>query len=202
MLQARTLHTEQLKLLGELAEQARGTDAVVTRIDEKLLEVALGKTLGDRDKTGEDARSIATEVAALINADGPSLAPSSAESREVAITDPEAHARAQERFSVLPSGNLESAIEDLESLTPKGLAALREYAQDEIKYQGTNYAVGLTPRGDDRRELLRRDLIEPEEYGLAELTPRGRDAAAALLADEDAPSDLAARLVAVRGDIG
>ncbi len=210
MLQSRALHADQLQLLGEMGERARGTDATVTRIDERLLEVALGKTLGERDKTGADARSIAMEVTALLNAeeDAPSLRRArmpreTRAPRALEMQDADANRRARERLEAFPDENVEAAIATLEALSPDALAALTRWGRDEIQYAGTNYLTGLGVSDGPRREVLDAGLVCPRgpSSGLYVLTDRGRDAASVLIAPGDPPPDLAEAIYRLRSNV-
>jgi hypothetical protein len=195
MLQSRALHDEQLRLLGEMGERARGTDLTVTRIDERLLEVALGKTLGERDKTGVDAKSIAMEVAGLMNAAAPASPVGEADSIEprVQILDPVLHQQAQERFAQFPGGELVATLDALKALSPEARAALVAWARDEMKYEGTTFATGLMMAGADRQEVLESGLVvlRAPDSPLYILNAAGRDAAAVLLATGNPPDSIA-----------
>jgi hypothetical protein len=186
MLQSRALHAEQLQLLGEMGERARGTDATVTRIDERLLEVALGKTLGERDKTGADARSIAMEVTALLNTEA-DLPGQESIRNMVEILDSDASQRARDRFEKFPAENAESLIPLLEVLSSAARIELVQWAEDEIKYTGTNYPTGLGVSDGPREEILRAGLVRLRRPGaqLYVLTDTGRAAAAVLMARDD-----------------
>jgi hypothetical protein len=203
MLQARALHTQLLKLLGEMGERQKGTDAAVARIDEQLLEVALGKTLGDGDKTGADARAIATETAALINtrAVSPENRPNvEGQLPAIEIHDEAAHTSAEARLSAVPEADLDAVFKVLEDLPAGAKNALLDYARDEIRYTGTNYATGMPPYSPERQELVAQRLIDARHASLATLTDLGRDAAAVLMTKEAPPRAYAARLDKLRPD--
>jgi hypothetical protein len=76
-----------------------------------------------------------------------------------------------------------------------------DYARDEIRYEGTNYATGMTPYSPERQELVAQRLIDARHASLATLTDLGRDAAAVLMTKEAPPAAYAARFRELRPDL-
>jgi hypothetical protein len=197
MLQSRALHAQQLQLLGEMGERARGTEATVTRIDEHLLEAALAKS----PATAGDPRAIAMEVSALLNAplqsttDEASASPPAPEMR-----DPVRNERARARLESLPTENLQAALDALENLSPMARDALRDWGRDEMNYEGTSYTTGLTMSGGPRQDVLDAGLVRASSRNqtLYILTEPGRDAAAVLLSPEEPQGPLADAVTRVR----
>jgi hypothetical protein len=187
--QSRELHAEQLELLTELRERARGTDATVARIDERLLEAALNKTLPDpgHARTSQsDVREIASGVADILN--------TSAFEREAVQAGTTAESTSprptRERFERIPPvPTINKAVATLETLSPEALRELVKWRDDEIEYADGPVPPGLTMWPGGRQELYSAGLVKPDDVGrLYLLTDDGRDAASVLTSEDDLPS--------------
>ena len=195
MLQSRELHAELLRLLGEMGERAKGTEAAVTTINERLLEAALGKALGGREGTGPvDPRAIASQVASMLNERAGESLRSPNE-----IVDLAASQAARERLLSYPTSASPDTVAVLETLSPQALGSLRAYGQDEVDYAGRKIGPGWVPdRFAGSSELISAGLLEPRASGspIHVLSEAGREAARLLLAPGDPPPHLDSDFIA------
>jgi hypothetical protein len=203
MLQSRELHSELVRLLGLMGERARGTEAAVSTINERLLEAALGKALGTTGTGGEDAKSIAREVAAMLNVPADTIvapAPSERSPSPGAVTDIEAHDAAARRLRSFPQ-DPEAALRVLTALDSNAREGLRRFAQDELTHAGTPLGVGRGSEMPGFDQLLADGLVEAISPGrsIYALSDDGRDVARLLYGEGPYPSAIAEPLAVIRG---
>ena len=200
MLQSRELHSELLRLLGEMGERTKGTQQAVSSINERLLEAALGKALGTGGGPGSEARNLATEVASLFEAESNPESETEGPVDPSEVIDEDARRQAHEMLLTFSDADAEAAVGVLEQLSPDAREALRDFGADEVRYAGTRIGVG---RSGDRKggpELYRAGLIGRVGAGksLYRLTDPGRQVARLLMAEGDPPPGVAARLAPFR----
>lgn len=190
MLNSRALHAELLRLLGRMDERARGTDAAVTTINERLLEAALGKVMPFSDDPGVEGleiKRLARDVAEVLDSsahDRATRVPRTEREADENRYNDEAIVRMLRTFP--GPAESEAAVKGLEALEPTSRELLKRFAEDEIETRGPNSTMGpgLGHHWPGSDGLLRAGLIErdPEGFSLNVLTPKGRDTARLLTA--------------------
>jgi hypothetical protein len=211
MLQSRQLHAELLQLLGEMGERARGTQAAVTVINERLLEAALGKAIFETRAAGlrPDVPEIARDVTSALEqeAGGARSGESSRWLPRRADPNDAAIIRMLQSF---PEGEAaEAALARLELLLPSEMRILKTLAEDEVSSRspGSVFDPGLTgtlaPSDTLRVEGLVTQLSDAGATGqsIIVLTDVGRQAARLLVAEGEPPSNIAGAVRQLRAAV-
>lgn len=197
MLQSRELHAELLRLLGEMGERTKGTEAAVTRMDEKLLEVAIEKTFGPGEGSHTSRRAAAAEISAFVNEPRWQAASDDVVDEDpFELVDPLAAQQAQEFFSTFPPQAGVEVLGILRRLTPTGLSALARFGRDAREWSGTTLGPGLSPSVTGTDELVANGLLMPRQSDPTVwiLNDIGRDAARLLTARNEPPAQIAEAL--------
>ena len=192
-------------LLAEINEKASGTHADVRRIQEKLIESLLAKSVTDaQGKSGEiDYRRIAAEVSSLLERQTPSEAqPASLEQPNVKWPPRKPtpnDERIRMQLKTFPAQEEASdALEVLNSLNEKSRLRLRLFGLDELRNRSPDSPFNPALSDAFSTELVEQGLIEPidgyshpiDNSPLMQLTERGREVARLLTADGAIPDYL------------
>lgn len=209
MAQAQELHGRMQYLLGTIGEQTANTQAVVSKIDDHLLEAALGKALREAEISGSergdrvDVRSVAADAARSVReaAETPGNPAEESEARWPPPPPPDVRRKRLEELSSFPADTqqLHKALASLTDIeTGSGLpgtygAMVKVLGRDERDSLSAPFVgPGLT-YNSAMDALIRVGLAErlqPPLRHIVRLTDDGRLVARVLLSDDDPPPGL------------
>jgi hypothetical protein len=213
---AQNIYGDTLRALAAIEEKAEGTRATVSMINEKVLDIALGKTIPQAASAGlsldspEFAQMLSDRIRSL-RADSRTLVTATASSRDAnppVDASELSHGRPLDETMLKFPGldRMPELIDMLNELEEINIQELTQLGEDQLKFghpavdtAGLN--VFLDPKPLYERGWIRKTRASWSADPIYSLTENGKDAARILVAEEAIPKQFEHDIRALRRNI-
>lgn len=201
---AQNIYSDTLRALAAIEEKAEGTRATVSMINEKVLDIALGKTIPQAASAGlsldspEFAQMLSDRIRSLVGrADGSTLVAGTAATRGTnspVDASELSHGRPlDETMLKFPEvDRMSELIDMLRELEEINIQELTQLGEDQLKFghpavDSAGLNVFLDPKPLYERGWIRKTRAPWSADPIYSLTETGKDAARVLVAEEAIP---------------